>query len=254
MSEQQRGKIKTLETAERILEYLLEEQGANLKELSEHLGHPQSTTYDHISTLETLELVVKIDGKYRLGTKFLKLGHKVRENRDIYKIARPELDMLSKQTGEHSSLMIEEYGHGVYLYTSKGDKGISVFVTEGTKTKLHATAPGKAILAHLPAERIDTIIDRNGLPEFTSNTITETNELREEIQSIRDEGYAVDRAEGIEGLFGVAVPIFSKPDERILGSVSAYTPSGETIDSFTEEVLPPIRKTTNTIEINYRYG
>jgi DNA-binding IclR family transcriptional regulator len=254
MAEKQQGKIKSLKRAERILDILLDHQGANLDELSSYLDLPASTTYDYITTLEGLDLLVKIDGQYRLGTKFLELGHRVRENRDVYKITQPELDILSKQIGEHSSLMIEENGRGVYLYTSEGDNRIEVFVTEGKKTKLHATAPGKAILAHLPDQRKDTIIDRYGLPGFTSNTITDSDALSEGLETIRSQGYAVDREEGIEGLHGIAIPIFSNPDNTLLGAISAYTPSGETIDSFKGEVIAPLRKTANTIEINYRYS
>ncbi|MFB6187002.1 MAG: IclR family transcriptional regulator C-terminal domain-containing protein, partial [Halobacteriaceae archaeon] len=65
----------------------------------------------------------------------------------------------------------------------------------GARRLPHANAAGKAILAHLPEDVVHDILDRTGLPEHTKHTITSRKELFDELDSIRERGYAVNRGE-----------------------------------------------------------
>jgi DNA-binding IclR family transcriptional regulator len=81
----------------------------------------------------------------------------------------------------------------------------------------HATALGKAILAHAPSGVLEDVIHR-GLPAFTPFNRTTSWELRRDVASIRFSGMAVSRQEWREGEYVVAAPLFG-PDGNVIGAL-----------------------------------
>jgi len=71
---------------------------------------------------------------------------------------------------------------------------------------LHATAIGKILLAHAPEEVVSELLSQ-GLHRFTSYTITTQDQLREQLQRVREEGFAYDREERTVGLVSIATAI-----------------------------------------------
>ncbi len=80
---------------------------------------------------------------------------------------------------------------------------------------MHCTASGKVLLANEPEERRDAILTSVPLTRFTDNTITDVNELRAELTTIRLQGEAVDREEKFDGVQCVAVPVFAQHGECV---------------------------------------
>jgi DNA-binding IclR family transcriptional regulator len=119
---------------------------------------------------------------------------------------------------------------------------------------LHCTALGKAILAYLPEERVREIIDTHGLPERTDATITDEEELFDELEGIRDRGYARDMEERVAGLLCVAAPIRNL-DGDPLGAISVSGPTSRMKgERFDEEVPEELTSTANVIELNLNYS
>lgn len=250
----QNTQIKSARTTFAIVERLVALDGAGVSKLAEELDTPKATIHDHLQTLTGLGYVHKVGKEYRAGTKFLRLGEQIRSNMEIYRIARPELEKLAAKTGEHASLMIEENGMGVYLLNEEGPDTVNIVTLEGTPTKLHTTAPGKAILAHLPQDRIDAVIEEHGLTAETENTITDRDALATELERIRKQEYAVDQEEGLKGMQGLAAPVFSRKENRLAGAISIYGPSRRTdIEEFEDELIEELRRTVNIVEINFSY-
>lgn len=237
----------------RILETLSEHDGMGVTELAEEFDLPKSTIHNHLNTLLQNEYIVKEDGTYRIGLRSLKLGAHARRRKDIYEKGKPEVDKLAQQTGELANLAVEEHGRGVYLYLTKGDQAVGLDTFAGKRFHLHCTALGKAILAHLPEERTAEIIDRHGLPERTANTITDRDELFKELATIRDQGYAYDRAERLEGLCCVAAPI-KRHDGEILGAISVARPTSRMKPDRLDEITDQLLDSANVIELNIMYS
>ncbi|HEX6972630.1 MAG TPA: IclR family transcriptional regulator C-terminal domain-containing protein, partial [Limnochordia bacterium] len=78
----------------------------------------------------------------------------------------------------------------------------------GKREARHCSAVGKALLAHLDDDDIAWIVEVKGLPRFTSQTITDPAALRDELERVRRQGYAIDDQEGEEGIRCVGAPIF----------------------------------------------
>lgn len=148
---------------------------------------------------------------------------------------------------------IEEHGRVSYLYKAVGDQGVETASSAGTQQDLHSTSLGKAILAHLPEEEVESIIENNGLPPKTENTITDQDELMAELKETRERRYAIDDEENISGLRCIAAPVMN--DDAVFAAVSVSGPSsrlsGETL---TEDLPATVMRTANVIEFNTKFS
>ena len=254
MGNKAQNRIQSAQVAFRIVENLKELEGAGVSELARELDMPKSTTHNYLSTLEENEYLTKEDGAYYVGVRFLELGSYVRNRRKIYEIAKPEVRDLAQETGELANLLVEEHGKGTYLQRARGERAVNVEAPEGARVPLYCTGLGKSILAHLPEDRVETIIEREGLEQVTSNTVSGREALFEQLEEIRQRGYALDDEERIQGLRCVAAPILST-DDRVLGALSVAGPSNRIRGERYRETLPnKVLETVNVIELNVTYS
>ncbi len=243
-------RVRATETSIRALEGLVELDGeAGVTELATHLSIAKSTVYKHLRTLESKGFVVQYGDRYRIGLRTLEFGGYARRYDGVYDTARPEVDRLAEETGELANLMFEEGGRGVYVHTASGEDAVDIDTQTGRHAHLHSTGVGKAILATLPDERIETIVDVHGLPRATPHTITAETELFEEIDAIRSEGVAYDREECVEGMFCIARPL-STPGRRP-AAISVTGPVSRVATGGTEErIRTALERAGNVIELN----
>ncbi len=246
--------VKAAATSFRIIESLRELDGAGVAELADYLGMPKSTVHDHLRTLTDIEYLVQRDGEYHVGVRFLELGGYVRNGMKLHRVAAPEVKKLAEETGEHANLVVEEHGMGIFLHKVKGKDAVQLDTHVGMRVHLHTTATGKAILAHLPEERVEAIIDAHGLPGVTERTITDRETLYDDLAEIRERGYAIDDQERVEGMRCVAAPLRG-PDGDPLGALSVSGPMSRFDDDvFVEEIPKTVLSTANVIEVNMTYA
>lgn len=246
--------VKSTKTTFEIVEALKALGGAGVTEVADHLGLPKSTAHNYLKTLQEAEYVIKRDGDYHVGIRFLELGAYARNEMQLYEIAKDEVEKLAADTGELGNLLIEEHGRGSYLHRARGDQAVKVEEHVGTRVYLHSTALGKTILAHLPEERLEHILDTHGLPPRTEQTTTDRDVLRSELETIREQGYAQDDEERIAGLRCVAAPVLST-EGRVLGAVSVSAPTNRMQDDAFHEAMPAkVKEAVNVIELNVTYS
>jgi len=236
-----------------IIETIHERGEATLPEVVDRFDKPKSTVHDHLTTMEEMGYLVKEGRHYRPSVRFLKLGGRIRSQFPLFEVAESEVRDLAIETGEHANLMIEENGKGVFLYKVKGRQSVNLDTYEGMEVSLHTTALGKTILAELPPERCDAIVERHGLEQITPNTITDRETLVEELDRIRERGYAIDDEERIPGIRCVAAPVIS--DGRVVGAVSISAPRSRMDgDRFEKEIPDEVLRTANIIEVNLQHA
>lgn len=236
-----------------ILKALQELNGAGVTELATRLGHSKSTIHSHLRTLDEEHLVVREDGQYRLSLQFLDTAAHVRDQFGNYAIIQKELDSLAEETGEVAQFGIEEHGRVSYLYKVRGEQAVETASSVGTHQAIHSTALGKAILAHLDEESVREILDEQGLPTKTENTITDRATLFAELETTRDRGYAIDDEENVSGLRCIAAPVMG--NDSIQGAVSVSAPSSRfSGDMFSEEIPTVIKRAANVIELNSKFA
>ena len=248
------GTVGATETSFAIISHLKEESGATVTEVATALGLSKSTVYNHLRTLNGLGYVVTEDNTYHLGLKFLDLGDAARDRTNLYEAAKGEVDALVSTIGEHGYVMVEEMGQGVYIYQSKTARGIQTDSHIGTTVDLHATAVGKAYLAHLPADRRAQLLDNLELAPRTEATYTDRDRLEAELNAVRRQGFAFNNEERFVGLRAVGAPVLG-PDDEVLAAISVSGPTTRLSgDRYRSEIPEKVRETARIIGIRATYS
>lgn len=245
--------IKSTDTLFSILEFLKTRDGAGVTEIAEELDLSKSTVHTHLQSLRAHRCVRKDGTTYRLGLRFLTFGGHACKRTGLLEIVRPEVDGLVEETGEAAQMVVEEHGRGIYICQSRGAEAVRTDSHVGTEVYLHCTAVGKAILAHLPEERVREIVDRHGLPPKTEETVTDPDELFDALERIRRRGYAIDDGERIPGIRCVAAPVRTADD--VIGALSVNGPTKRLEGEYFREELPSlVSRAARVVEINATYA
>lgn len=252
MTEKANHPVKTTEKSLRLIEQIRALDGARIHELESELDMTKGAIHNHLSTLRKHGYIIQEDNEYQLSLRFLTIGGYVRTNTALYRKGRAKAIQLADDTGMLVNLLTEEDGQGVYLYQARGNYAVNLDTHVGYRIRLHNIAVGKAILAYLPPERIEEIIDRWGLPKATENTITDREELLEELENVRKQGYAVDHEERTEGLACIGAPI--RVEGEVLGAISISAPTGRLGDgNFDDEIIGEVVSAANELELDLKY-
>jgi DNA-binding IclR family transcriptional regulator len=247
----QKNTVEAVRTSFRILETLQQLGTAGATEIASRVGVSKGAVHNHLSTLRHEEYVVRTDdGEYQIGFRFLDLAHSARQRVDIYDLVAREVDKLAEETGEMALYTREEHGLGVCLYRTLGANSVETPLYVGHRSHLHHTAVGKAILAHKPPEYVKENIEQRGLPKQTEATITDADELLDQLQTVREEGTAFNRGETIPGLVGVGAPIIDQNND-VNGAISVIGPTSRMSDERLHgEISDLIARSVNIIGIN----
>lgn len=245
--------VRTTEKTLALIEVLMERGPCGVTELAENLDLGKSAVHNHLTTLQKHGYVLQQGNEYQLGLKFLEVGGHTRKSMEFYQVAEPEIKSLAAETGELANLLVEEQGLGIYLMRSKGDRAVDLDTYAGLRTYLHTTALGKAVLAHLPEDRVEEIVARHGLEQKTPQSIATRDELFEALEGVRKRGYAIDDGERLEGLRCIAAPVKHSSGE-VLGSISVSAPASRVSDEDLHGELPErVLSAANVIELNINY-
>lgn len=240
--------MKSNRTVFGIIEYLSDRDTATVTEIADNLDLAKSTVHDHLASLIHEEFVVKDGPKYSLGLRFLDIGMKIKNRDVLLNFAQPKLEQLADETGESVWLVVEDHGRAVHLHKEIAESGLQMDIRLGKRGYLHQMSSGKAILAHLDETRVEEILDQYGLPAKTEKSITSREALFNELEQIREQGHAFNRAEEIEGVHAIGAPILHRG--KVLGGLSIvgtkFSLHGE---RYQNELPRLVKKTANEIEI-----
>ena len=161
---------------------------------------------------------------YSLSGRLLELSGPKAGDRSLAVAAHETLRHLRDACGETVQLVIESAGKGVVLEQLRGSRPLQVCGEVGMRVPLYSCAPGKAILAWWSSERRAEWLRGRMLKRFTAATLTSRAALEQDLEASRARGYAIDRAEGIDGIHCVAAPVLD-PHGRPLAAVTVMAPA-----------------------------
>lgn len=213
---------ETTENSLAVLEAVSDLEAGTVTEIAAHLGMAVSTVHKHLQTLLENGLLVREDGSYQLGLKLFHLGTRAKKRDRRYLLAREKTYELADRTSEVVNFSVLENGRAITLFDSL-DSGTLEGFEKGQYFYLHGAAAGKAMLAAMSDDQVEAIIDQWGLPPLTEYTITDRTALFDELERIRERGYAVNDEEAWESLKAVAVAV-DDPEGGVLGAMDISGP------------------------------
>jgi DNA-binding IclR family transcriptional regulator len=202
--------IGSVDNALKLLLAFREKPRIRLSEASVYLGVAHSTAHRLLAMLAYHGFVQQEESTkaYIAGPALLEVGLAVVNRMDIRSIARPILVDLKERFGETVHLAVLEGTKVRYLDCIESDKALRVAGRTGTLLPAHCTSVGKALLATLPPEDLQSLYPEDGeLGGQTASSITTFDQLRQELEVVRKQGYATNQAESEEGVASVAVAV-----------------------------------------------
>ena len=190
------------------------------------LGLNRSTCYNILATLQRAGWVTSTGERsgWMLGPKLLTLTG-VPDDRTVA-IAQQEIDELARRLG-FVVFIAEPDGAGGYVVTVKAERQMGVRVTVGVGEGFPFSAPAimQAFLSWTPWEKVEELVDRHGLKQFTEHTVTDRAELRQALATIRETGYSTSIQQYDMAQSGVAAPIFDRRGQvtRVVTSLAFFT-------------------------------
>lgn len=247
--------INSIEKAMRVLEVLSDNQNLNLIELSKKMGIPKSSLYRVILTLEKCGFVSRSEenGNYCLGYKLLVLTRNLLENNSLRSCAINEMKWLADRYKDTVNLGVKSDGVVLYTEIIEGTYSLRMNESVGSTAPFHASAVGKAILAFLPENEIDHLIETQELKPITSNTIRDKILLKKELYKIKKNGYATDKEEVVLGARCIAAPIFNmfgKVEAAISLSGASHRFKDEEIDKMALDVKQASQNVSKKLGFN----
>ena len=190
------------------------------------------------------------DGKnFSLRPRVLNLGFAYLNSQTLWQLAQPYMVELVEQVHESCSVSVLDGTDIVYVArVPTAARIMSINLGIGTRLPAFATSMGRVLLAGLPNEEIERLLEQvSPLPRHTSKTITDPKELLREIEQVRRQGWALVDQELEQGLRSVAVPVVDCVGMPIAALNVGTHASRWTIQKLTQEALPLLKQTAARI-------
>jgi len=227
-----------VERALAMLEAVAQEpEGLSNAEISRKLQMPKSSASYILRTLEKQGYLNRDEnnGKYRVGLKILSLSRGALSGIDVREVALPIMRHLVEQTNLTCHLAILDGPEAVYIEKVEPTGFIRMDTWVGRRMRVHATSVGKALVAHIPQERLEKIIAERPMEKRTPKTITTLPKLLKDLEKVRAQGYAVDDEENNMGARCLGAPVFNQG-----GGIEASIGLSGTTNQVNAQTMPRI--------------
>jgi len=227
------------ETLFRIVEAMAGTGPVGVTEIADQLDLTKSTAHRHLQTLAAHGYAVNDDGTYRLSHQWFHLGTAVKSSDPFYLASRRELVVLADRTGKTVWGAVEEMGELMFVNGAGARPTHNPDLLVGNWSSITETAAGKAILAALPDDRTTEIIENAG-----GNKSIE--DIRTEIEYVRNRGYATNLGERISGIYAIGMAVVV--DETVFGAISVSSPSDDLMTSDREMAVESLTRAVSRVE------
>jgi IclR family pca regulon transcriptional regulator len=231
-----------------------------VSELSRDVGLTRSTAHRYISTLAALgylqqDLPTK---KYRLGPRVLDLGFSAINSMELRDIGAPHLQELSDATGHTVNMAVLDGSDIVYIErlrsAQQGQREIDLNLHIGSRLPAYCTSMGKVLLAYLPRDEQEAVLERTQFVRRGPNTLTARKQLVQELERVRDEGLAVNNEELAYGLRSIAAPVRSQTGDVVAAINLAVHRSMISLDDLVANLAPALQRTADEISSRIGFG
>ncbi len=205
-------RIQSLGRAAALLDAMGDGGWHPLRNLARATRLAKTTAFNLVTALVDVGLAERDPavGAYRLGLRHVEYGRAVERRMDVLPRLRPLLIRLCSETNETVNLAIPRATDALIVESLEGSQGVRVTSYAGTRAAFHATACGRALLAHRPDPERRAFLDHAALIPITHNTITDPVKLERLLAGCRRDGWVAEREENELGACCVAAPIVER--------------------------------------------
>lgn len=241
--------VRAVERAMRILSSFDDGQHAELavSEIAQATRLHRATAHRIIMTLLSsgfLERTANGHG-FRLGLRVVELGLGALRGLDFRRPAFPYMQQLVERYGETCTLAMFDRGQVLYVEVIHSERALTIAAGVGRRLPAHCTASGKVLLAFLPTEVVERILNAP-LAFYTEKTITSADQLREELETVRQRGYAIADEEFEVGIWAISTPI-RDVDGSVIAALSMPLPTNRLKQERIPEIAQALLEAANAV-------
>lgn len=198
--------------------------GLSLATLSAKLATPKTSLLNILRALEA-EGYLRFDNSlYFLGFESIKLGMAISAGCRFPGVLKPMLKQLATTVGETCLIATLTHERAEILYSDieESSNSLRYVVPLGTRRPLHLTAAGKLFLSSFDEDELRQFFKKTKLKAETESTITSEKALRSDIRRIAEAGISVSHGESVDGVDGIAAPVFGSTGEMVCALVVGF--------------------------------
>jgi len=240
--------IPSLEKGLAVLELFgAENPEWTLSQIARELKLTPGSTRRILRTLEKLGYAVSDEGRFCLTPRVLNLGFAYLSSQPFSKTAQPLLVRLARQLDATCCITVLDEREIVYIARGTHKQIEPFYVHVGARLPAYATAPGKVLLAGLPADELKRRLKGWKLDPFTPNTVSSVDQLRDQVATARVRGFAINDQEIFLGQRSIAVPL-SLGGMQSAAIVAATSVTKASVERLITDLLGPLQTAAGEIE------
>ena len=246
--------LGTIQKANNVLSLFTESKSEwGVTEIALLLSEPKSTVHELLSSLAQLGWLSRTEkGRYRLGMAVFRYSQTALRVFPYKDESHHALQELADRFGDMAQMGILVNNELLYADAAHGPNRAGLPITSiGAYFPAHAFAMGKVLLAHAPWEQVQAHFEKKGLTSFTQNTIVKLDQLKAELEQIRQQGYAISQSEFMREWSAVAAPILGR-DGIVVAAISASV----TVQRYpmqSNELIAAVITSANTLSKTFGY-
>lgn len=186
--------------------FTIEQPELTLQQIIRVTGLPSSTCQRLVQNLVREGFLDRDEDHYRIGLGLVRWAAPGTYGLDMVRLTRPVLQSLRDQTGETACLYVRDGAFRTVIALAESRHPVVRLFVVGMVMPLHAGSAGKVFLAWDPTARKDAV--SHGLARFTPGTVVDIDVLTEQMEQVRQAGYAASFEERDYGAASVSAPVF----------------------------------------------
>lgn len=221
----------------------------SLQSLVDSTDLPKPTVHRMLQQLENSNMLIRdTDGRhYCVGGRLRRLAEDLLFNDTKYGARHALLRSLGSELGESCNLTMLSGNEVLYLDRVETEAPLRFYLRPGSRVPVHCSASGKVLLAQMSPAQRKRLLEHVPFEIYTKNTIKSFKELEEEIEKVREQGYAFDNEEFLPGLFCVAVLVPRADGSRSNMAVATQAPIMRMTADKALAALPALRRAAETL-------
>jgi len=220
-----------------------------IAQISHKTGIPRAAVRRCLHTLKQLGYADSDANNFSLKPKTLTLGYSYLSSTPLAVSAQPYLNQVSRTLHESSSLAVLDGSEVLYVARSATSRVMSVSLNAGSRLPAYCSSLGRIMLAHLPEEALDDYLQKVELKAFTPHTVVSVARLREILEKVRQEGYAVLNEELEVGLRSIAVPVRGASGNVVAAINVGAQATRISARKMKEEFLPVLQRAAQELSV-----
>jgi IclR family transcriptional regulator, pca regulon regulatory protein len=232
--------LQSLERGIAVIQVFSRERPSlTLSEVARLTGITRATARRILLTLEEVGHV-RSDGRlFSLTPRVLTLGWAYLSSLNLWENAQPIMEELAQRTNESCSAATLDLPDVVYVARVPTRRIMTISLGVGTRLPAHCTGMGRVLLSDLAPADLDAFLAATTLDAHTERTITDPVRLRQEIETVRANGWALVDQELELGLRSIAAPL--RTGERTIAALNvAVAAPRVSLDELRGTILPEL--------------